>query len=57
MVCGSVGAGGAEVYEIKTAMYVVHGETAVLSLASTSLFFNVEINLRCGSVIDDLLAA
>jgi len=45
------------VYEIKTAMDVVHGETAVLSLASTSLFFNVEINLRCGSVFDDLLAA
>ena len=56
LVCGSVGADGAEVCEIKAAMYVVSGETALLALASTSLFFNVEINLRCGAVFDDLLA-
>jgi hypothetical protein len=56
LVCGSVGAGGAEVCEIKAAMYVVTGEIALFALASTSLLFNVEINLRRGAVFDDLLA-
>ena len=51
-----VGADGAEVCEIKAAMYVVTGDTVPLALASTSLFFDVEINLRCGAVFDDLLA-
>jgi hypothetical protein len=44
------------VCEIKAAIYVVTGETALLTLASTSLFFNVEIDLRCSAVFDDLLA-
>jgi hypothetical protein len=46
------------VCEIKAAitLSIISGETALLALASTSLFFNVEINLRCGAVFDDLLA-
>ena len=42
--------------EIEAAMYVVARAIAVLALVSKWLFFNVEINLRCGAVFDDLLA-
>ena len=42
--------------EFEAGVYVVAGATAVLALVSKSLLFNVEINLRCGAVFDDLLA-